>query len=245
MGKKMSRQHEVLRVPNGWTEQDKALVMQLERIHDDLYNRLTKAVTGQVFSVLGITPNDDGDVALTESSLTGIGVVGSKDIGIVETGDTATHNISKGQYVIWKGSLYTASAVIAAGDTLSVSNLTAVSNGGLNSLAEDCPEIVSNTNGVAYKYPNGFMVCTKSVQKAINMNSGWGNLYEGSVALGDWAVPFISNPIVSVQNANSTGAIVESGGSNATSAGTWWFCRPNSVTNVTVDVHAIAYGRWK
>lgn len=56
------------------------------------------------------------------------------DIGIVENTDTATHNISAGQYVIWKGSLYTASSAISSGATLSSANLTAVSGGGLNAL---------------------------------------------------------------------------------------------------------------
>lgn len=31
------KQHEELRVPSGWSEQDRALVIQLERILDDLY----------------------------------------------------------------------------------------------------------------------------------------------------------------------------------------------------------------
>ena len=56
------------------------------------------------------------------------------DIGIVEDGDTATHVIGSGQYVIWKGSLYTANTSIAVGGALSSSNLKAVSNGGLNNL---------------------------------------------------------------------------------------------------------------
>ena len=30
-------QHEVLRVPQGWNEQDRSLVIQLERVHDDIY----------------------------------------------------------------------------------------------------------------------------------------------------------------------------------------------------------------
>ena len=34
---KTVRQHEVLRVPQKWTEQDRAFVIQLERILDDLY----------------------------------------------------------------------------------------------------------------------------------------------------------------------------------------------------------------
>ena len=47
---------------------------------------------------------------------------------------TATHNISNGQYVVWKGSLYKATANISSGSGLSGSNLSAVSNGGLNDL---------------------------------------------------------------------------------------------------------------
>lgn len=54
--------------------------------------------------------------------------------GIVEDGDTATQNIDIGQYVIWKGALYKASAAIASGATLSASNLTAVTGGGMNGL---------------------------------------------------------------------------------------------------------------
>lgn len=56
------------------------------------------------------------------------------DIGIVENGTTAMHNISSGQYVIWKGNLCIATSAISSGDTLSSSNLTEVSNGGLNAL---------------------------------------------------------------------------------------------------------------
>ena len=60
------------------------------------------------------------------------------DLGIVENGDTATHTIAQGQYVIWHSALYTADAAITSGTTLAASgndkNLTAVENGGLNSL---------------------------------------------------------------------------------------------------------------
>lgn len=60
------------------------------------------------------------------------------NLGIVETGNTATHAITKGQYVIWKGALYTADAAITVGETLSATggskNLTACTEGGLNSL---------------------------------------------------------------------------------------------------------------
>lgn len=58
------------------------------------------------------------------------------DIGIVEKGNTATHTITSGQYVIWKGDLYKAKTAIPSGTTLSTTNLEACSNGGLNSLAD-------------------------------------------------------------------------------------------------------------
>lgn len=58
----------------------------------------------------------------------------NSDIAIVQSTNTATQNISVGQYVIWNGALYTASAAIFSGDTLSNSNLTAVTDGGLNDL---------------------------------------------------------------------------------------------------------------
>ena len=52
-----------------------------------------------------------------------------EDIGIVEKTNNATHNITKGQYVIWKSNLYKASSNISSGSALSASNLVAVSNG--------------------------------------------------------------------------------------------------------------------
>ena len=59
------------------------------------------------------------------------------NIGIIENGATATHSITAGSYVIWKNELYKASSAIAVDDALSGSNLTAVSNGGLNALLSE------------------------------------------------------------------------------------------------------------
>ena len=38
----MTRQHQPLRVPNGWSNQDKALVIQLERLLDELYALISR-----------------------------------------------------------------------------------------------------------------------------------------------------------------------------------------------------------
>lgn len=83
------------------------------------------------------------------------------DIGIVENTNTATHNISAGQYVIWKGDLYTASSAISSGATLSTANLAAVSGGGLNAL---------NSN---IKYQEITITLTSSTGRTISQNAGW------------------------------------------------------------------------
>ncbi len=55
-------------------------------------------------------------------------------LAIVATGTTAPQAISSGQFVLWRNALYKATTAIASGATLSTSNLTAVSGGGLNAL---------------------------------------------------------------------------------------------------------------
>ena len=35
--KRMIPQHEVMRTPQGWTGQERDFVVQLERVHDDIY----------------------------------------------------------------------------------------------------------------------------------------------------------------------------------------------------------------
>lgn len=63
---------------------------------------------------------------------------GKQTLGIVEEGNTATQAISAGQYVVWKGKLYTADANISIGTTLAATggskNLTEKTSGGLNDL---------------------------------------------------------------------------------------------------------------
>ena len=64
----------------------------------------------------------------------------SGGLGYVELTNTAVHNIPAGAYVVWKGNLYTASSAISIGDTLSGSNLSSVSNGGLNDIVSNLPD---------------------------------------------------------------------------------------------------------
>ena len=55
-------------------------------------------------------------------------------LAFMEPGDTATQNIPAGRYVYWKGNMYKSSSAISQYDTLSLSNLTAVSPNALNDL---------------------------------------------------------------------------------------------------------------
>ena len=57
-------------------------------------------------------------------------------IAIVENGTTASVNIAEGQYVIWQSHAYKAVTNISAGDTLSSTNLSALTAGTVNDLNE-------------------------------------------------------------------------------------------------------------
>lgn len=69
----------------------------------------------------------------TEERETAINTV-NELLAIIESGDTATQAITFRQFVLWNGALYVAKEPIAIGDTLSTTNLIAVSNGGLNEI---------------------------------------------------------------------------------------------------------------
>lgn len=59
-----------------------------------------------------------------------------KCLGISEDTNTASRSIASGNYVIWKGDAYKASSAISEGDTLSSSNLEAVTDGVGNDLKQ-------------------------------------------------------------------------------------------------------------
>lgn len=82
-------------------------------------------------------------------------------LGIVEKTDTAVNSITTGQFVVWKGHLQVATDDISPGDTLSASNLTAVSGGGFNNLgggngSNEVGEIRMWTSATA---PDKWMIC--------------------------------------------------------------------------------------
>lgn len=68
--------------------------------------------------------------AISDCAVTDYAIKGS--VAYVENTDTASQNIPNGSYVIWKNSPYRATTAISIGSTLSGSNLSAISSGGIS-----------------------------------------------------------------------------------------------------------------
>ena len=64
------RQHEVLRVPQGWKDQDRALVIQIERILDDLYTKFGRIrLTDLADELQEIIRTQGGDIEALQQGL--------------------------------------------------------------------------------------------------------------------------------------------------------------------------------
>ena len=126
--------------------------------------------TGQIIAKNSSTSYDTGWVPMSAAA--------AAAFGIVEDGNTATHTISKGQYVIWKGALYTADAAIASGTTLAASggnkNLTAVSGGGLNAIKAS----IDSLNSKISTYSIGNVASLSALESALDAFGSSLNTYE-------------------------------------------------------------------
>lgn len=87
----------------------------------------------------------------------------SSGLGYVELTNQATHNITAGSYVVWKGILYKANSNITIGDTLSNTNLTAVNDGGFNALSTEIKQI---------KHEIQYLETESAITHTINIPSG-------------------------------------------------------------------------
>ena len=93
-----------------------------------------------VVTITGDNINRDGNTAQTIAdaltAIEGKSNTAYNSLAYIENTDQTSHNINSGEYVLWHGGLYKATSNISIGAVLSSSNLTAVSNGGFNSLNE-------------------------------------------------------------------------------------------------------------
>ena len=136
------------------------------------------------------------------------------NLGILETGDTATHSIAKGEYVTWKGASYTADAAISIGETLAASggskNLTACDKGIANALNSKLIKFANETVSInAQKYAD--IPVTYSSKKVINIMTNDTNPFDyyrknGS---GNWTIKYIND--VSVGTASITVIYLDEG----------------------------------
>lgn len=182
----------------------------------------------------------------------------AQDTAPIVNGNKSTTGASAGEYVLVRNSsitgitdgAYKAAQAIPANTAIDSTYLTAITGGIANDLNSNCPEIVSNSNGTAYKYPNGFMICTKRVTVSSHaINVAWGSCYESasSIGLGSWPVSFTATPIeqLTVGQGTQIGCWVSRvDGASKTSAGQVSVIRPNSSTGkVAIDV--VGFGMWK
>ena len=194
----------------------------------------TLSVTGKAADAKK-TGDEISDVRNTLNSLeTDVGYLKS-DIGIVEDTDTAQHTISAGQYVIWKGQLYTANAAIPSGTTLSGTNLTAVSGGGFNAL-----RIVSGTESTGnwVKFPDGTLVQYGSFSVALAANT----YTEYSLR---YPIDFISYPSVQLMPQLWSDPAVYSWILRSPGSSEPLFRLGNAGNQQTVTWLYFAIGRWK
>ena len=104
----------------------------------------------------------------------------------------------------------------------------------------------SNTNGNWIKYPDGTMICYKSVTDEVSFTTAWYDLYSGTLDLGDFPQEFVDVPHVQLTNSSISAAIVQNFVllPSKTYPGSIFLTRPfSSESDVTIEVMAI--GKWK
>lgn len=117
-----------LNYKNGSNFTVEAMIDNINQNVGELTNLNTTAKTSTVAAINEV----NGKAEANETAIENV----KSTIAIVENGNTASSNISAGQYVIWNNVLYTARTAIASGDTLSATNLQEVTGGVSNSIMD-------------------------------------------------------------------------------------------------------------
>ena len=130
-----------------------------------------------------------------------------------------------------------------------LNNLTTPNKNNLVGAINSVVESGSNANGSWIKFSDGTMICTKKVTGQAKITSTWGNLYDtgdNPLDLGDWAIPFIDVPIVSISFYGANGQWVE-GFQTATTKEKVGKISIASATSKTANAfyNVIGIGKWK
>lgn len=126
---------------------------------------------------------------------------------------------------------------------------TPVKDNLVNAINSTVVESGSNSNGSYIKYSDGTMICTKKVTGQAKITATWGNLYDtgdNPFDLGNWAIPFIDVPIVSINFYGGNGQWVE-GFQTSTTKENVGKISIASATSKTANAYynVIGIGRWK
>lgn len=135
-----------------------------------------------------------------------------------EAGTNATHNISTGSFVCWKGAAYVASQAISIGDTLSASNLTALQAGFINTIHDQMLHKLSfyqydiSPTAKNFTVSNGtrLLIITDSTYAAhrgmyITATGGSGDSYKTDVLAASGIIITVSNNNISIATASNGG----------------------------------------
>ncbi len=111
---------------------------------------------------------------------------------------------------------------------------------------------VSNSNGTATKFPDGTMICRKTVTFSNTaISSQRESIYVSDILkLGNWAENFVETPDIAVAAVNGGWAawLYQYTNYNATSAGTATLARSVSTaasSSANYHIGVIAIGKWK
>ena len=126
---------------------------------------------------------------------------------------------------------------------------TSVKDNLVNAINSTIIETGTNNNGTYIKYADGTMICTKKVAGQAKITETWGNLYDtgdNPLDLGNWAIPFIDVPIVSISFYGANGQWVE-GFQTSTTKEKVGKISIASATSKTANAYynIIGIGRWK
>lgn len=104
----------------------------------------------------------------------------NQNIAYVESGNTASRTYTYGQFISWKGTLYTASTGIPMGDPFAVgTNLVAVVDGsgdpcgGLNALFDYARVKRGNDTGITITPASGVSIFTQEISRTGNIIHCW------------------------------------------------------------------------
>ena len=109
------------------------------------------------------------------------------------------------------------------------------------------PEIISNANGIAYKFNNGLLICTKTISGSLSSGdwTAWGSLYTTQINCGNFAEEFISVPSLSITSVLDDYTFMVGGIVGLTKSGVSKITLVRATTTGAYSLSIIAIGRWK